>query len=383
MINTCDSTQEKQTGCQGKASHLSPISIDSGTGQTFFPPDFGRSIAASSTPLTPSLEHGGTGMAPAQAGSGQSQLGRLFLFFGISVAIVMVSLEYSVEGYYFLRKLGRILSELDYIWMTKVSLASFILSLILWLCFSGVMRKSISKQNIHTTPVPLSGASSATFGQNVSQNARGTPTSRDFPCRRTFSGQGSEVWHDFRRYFVNLALLNNWTIDYKRRILLCSLRGQAEAFAYGLPENVQTDWELLMTQLEERFGSRYMKESYIADAKLRRKQKTESYREFGQALEDLYRKAYPNNLDFVKEQALTTFLDNCHDSVDFRLSVKRACPKTLLEAVTKAMQEECLRMTEKEKSHHKFQNVSGTTRRGKSRHRGEDQKNRSDESHLN
>ena len=34
-------------------------------------------------------------------------------------------------------------------------------------------------------------------------------TTRDFPCRRTFSGQGIDVWHDFRRYFENISQLNN------------------------------------------------------------------------------------------------------------------------------------------------------------------------------
>ena len=57
---------------------------------------------------------------------------------------------------------------------------------------------------------------------------------------------------------------------------------------------------------------------------------------FGQAVEDLYRKAYPNNMDILKEQAMITFLDNCHESVDFRLAVKRTSPKTIQETVTNA-----------------------------------------------
>lgn len=43
---------------------------------------------------------------------------------------------------------------------------------------------------------------------------------------------------------------------------------------------------------------------------------------------------------------MKTFLDNCSASEKFRLAVKRTRPKTLDDAVTAAMQEECIRSTE-------------------------------------
>ena len=130
-----------------------------------------------------------------------------------------------------------------------------------------------------------------------------------------------------------------------------------EAFVYGLPTSEQSDLELLLVRLGECFGPTNMKDSFIADAKLRRKSKDESYCEFGQLVEDLYRKAYPNNLDIVKEQSLQTFLDNCHESTDFCLTIKRTDPKTIQEAITSAMKEECLRMTENEKPQRSFQQI--------------------------
>ena len=175
-------------------------------------------------------------------------------------------------------------------------------------------------------------------------------THRDFQCRRTFSGTGNETWHDFKKYFGNLAVLNNWSKEQSRRTLLCSLRGQAETLAYGLPVNIQNDCDALFSRMEQRFGILNMEASYIADARLRRKEKEESYREFSQAIEDLYRKAYPDNTEIVEEQAMITFLDNCHDSTDFRLAVKRTRPETLHDAVTAAVLEESLRLTERERS---------------------------------
>lgn len=88
-----------------------------------------------------------------------------------------------------------------------------------------------------------------------------------------------------------------------------------------------------------------LKESYIAEAKLRRKQDKETFRDFGQAIQDLYRRAYPENREYVLESSMKTFLDNCSASEEFRLAVERTRPKTLDDAVTAAMQEECIRST--------------------------------------
>ena len=98
-----------------------------------------------------------------------------------------------------------------------------------------------------------------------------------------------------------------------------------------MPLCEQNDLNLLLARLEERFGPANMEDSFIAEAKLRKKRKDETYR-----------KAYPNNLDIVKEQSLITFSDNCHESTGFRLAVKRTDPKTIQGAITSAVKEECL-----------------------------------------
>ncbi|XP_062616013.1 uncharacterized protein LOC134277706 [Saccostrea cucullata] len=164
--------------------------------------------------------------------------------------------------------------------------------------------------------------------------------------KRTFKGEGTEVWSEFVRYFENIAALNNWSIDMRRRVLITTFRGQAEAFAYGLPDNIIGNYNQLKLQMDNRFGHTAMKESYIVEAKMRKKLQTESFRDFGQAIADLYRRAHPGNRDYVEEASLKTFMDNCNHDDDFRLAVKRTRPKSLQEAVTAAMQEECIRMTE-------------------------------------
>ena len=139
-------------------------------------------------------------------------------------------------------------------------------------------------------------------------------------------------------------------MEQRRCELLTTLRGQAETYAYGLPESILHDYGSLSRALNERFGHTALKESYLAEAKLRKKKDSESFRDFGQAIEDLYRRAHPGNREFVEENSLKTFLDNCSPYEDFRLAVKRTRPKKIQEAITSAMQEECIRVGESESS---------------------------------
>ena len=119
------------------------------------------------------------------------------------------------------------------------------------------------------------------------------------PLKRTFKGDGTVIWSEFIRYFENIANLNQWPEQRMRRILLTALRDQAEAYAYGLPETILQDYNSLKNALNQRFGHTALKDSYIAEAKLRRKRDNETFRDFGQAIEDLYRRAYPDNREYM------------------------------------------------------------------------------------
>ena len=198
----------------------------------------------------------------------------------------------------------------------------------------------------HNVPTPntLSPKRRATFSpERTFQNA---DHSHQLTIKRTFKGDGADIWTEFIRYFENVADLNGWEDDRKRKVLFTVLRGQAETYAYGLPESDRANWERLKAAMDDRFGHKAMKESYVAEAKLRHKKTSESFRDFGQAIQDLYRRAYPENREYVQESSMKTFMDNCSEIEDFRLAVKRTRPKTLEEAVTAAMQEECIRITE-------------------------------------
>ena len=237
--------------------------------------------------------------------------------------------------------------------LVMLILTCVVLLTILWRFYSNQGQTTVdSRQPVTSTtrrPIHPNPASPADFTYLPPGAPIGNSVS--ISIKRTFKGDGSVIWSEFIRYFENVANLNQWPEQRTRRILLTTLRDQAEAYAYGLPETILQDYRALKNALNERFGHTALKESYIAEAKLRRKQVKETFRDFGQAIQDLFRRAYPENREYVIESSLKTFLDNCSDSDDFRLAVKRTRPKTLDEAVTAAMQEECIRSTETKKGH--------------------------------
>ncbi|CAC5356001.1 unnamed protein product [Mytilus coruscus] len=65
---------------------------------------------------------------------------------------------------------------------------------------------------------------------------RNVPPSNEYPVRRTFSGARNDVWNEFIQCFENISELNVWNNEKSRRVLLSTLRGQAEAYAYEMPE---------------------------------------------------------------------------------------------------------------------------------------------------
>ncbi|VDI65793.1 Hypothetical predicted protein [Mytilus galloprovincialis] len=113
-------------------------------------------------------------------------------------------------------------------------------------------------------------------------------------AKRTFDGTTQDVWSDFLRYYENIATLNGWSDERKRM------------------------------KMELRFGHSNMKESYLVEAKLRKRKSGETFRDLGQSIEDLYRRAYPASPDTVQENSIKTFLDACGESEEFRLSVRRS-----------------------------------------------------------
>jgi hypothetical protein len=56
--------------------------------------------------------------------------------------------------------------------------------------------------------------------------------------------------------------------------------------------------------VNQQFGHTALKDRYIVEAILRRKRDNDTFRDFGQAIDDLYRRDYPDNRDYVSESSM-------------------------------------------------------------------------------
>ncbi|VDI02626.1 Hypothetical predicted protein [Mytilus galloprovincialis] len=87
-----------------------------------------------------------------------------------------------------------------------------------------------------------------------------------------------------------------------------------------MPVIIQRDHNRLEGKMEERFGHTVMKERHVTEAKLRKRKPEESLRDFGQAIEDLFRRAYPGILRLYRRTLLTRSLTKLERRTSLRIS---------------------------------------------------------------
>ena len=116
-------------------------------------------------------------------------------------------------------------------------------------------RLRYKKNVLPETPVSRTGITYSSPEVSVQKQER----PHQITVKRTFSGDGTDIWSEFIRYFENIAELNEWESDRKRKVLFTVLRGQAETYTYGLSDRERNDWESLITALDARFGHKAMK----------------------------------------------------------------------------------------------------------------------------
>ncbi len=146
---------------------------------------------------------------------------------------------------------------------------------------------------------------------------------------------GTEPWGDFQSHFDLTAITAGWGEEEQRVRLILTLRTTAAGYMGGIPEEDKDTLKKVVDLLTERFGPHKEKEIYIAEAQFRRKRKDENYRELGQAIEELLRKAYPGCPSAVSSLGLRYFKENCGvGAIQEYIALKN--PQTVTEAATVA-----------------------------------------------
>ena len=180
---------------------------------------------------------------------------------------------------------------------------------------------------------------------------------------------GLSTWKDFYIHFELIAETVGWSIEEKRLRMILQLRTKADAFLNGIPEDKKKTYQEVVDLLKDRFGPHKERQIYMAEAESRRMKKGENFREFGQAIEELLRKAYPDDPKSVEHFAVQFFRANCGNGA-IQEHIAIAKPEDVTAAITaaqywqdvmKPIQEKAKEEAKKEGKSHKPGSVKALT----------------------
>ena len=155
----------------------------------------------------------------------------------------------------------------------------------------------------------------------------------------SFPGEGN--FDEWIAHFETVATLNGWTGAEKLNWMIVRLTGRAQTAFRRFPPETQESYEDAVKALRERFDPPARKDLYAAELQARRKEKSESWGDFGDAIKTLVDRAFPSLEPAAKEViALNHYLSHVgNPQVEF--AVKQHRPKSLVEAVSCTIEAEC------------------------------------------
>ena len=146
-----------------------------------------------------------------------------------------------------------------------------------------------------------------------------------------FSGDGN--FDEWISHFESVSAVNGWTEDENLLWIRVRLTGKAHVAHAQLPHETQQTYAAVKDALRERFEPESKRELYKVQFENRRKQKEESWADFGDDLMALVNKAFPRLQEEAREQlAISKYMDQLRDP-QISFGVKQRRPVKLREAV--------------------------------------------------
>ena len=155
----------------------------------------------------------------------------------------------------------------------------------------------------------------------------------------TFQGEGDNQWKNWEEYLMHYNVVSDWNAwnEVERTdSLLMSLKGDAAALIFGLPDFRQMAFDDLAEILAERFGAN----AHVTyDRKMlrdRQKEKNESWAHMGQEIHKLAKRVYITSPEIAEREAKDCFIRALPERL--RIAIITANPPTLRECIIKVEQ---------------------------------------------
>ena len=163
-----------------------------------------------------------------------------------------------------------------------------------------------------------------------------------------FDGQKIE-WPDYHKHFETVANWNGWSLREMAMQLVMSLQGEALMALGDLPDEIQTDYRALVSELTRRFNPAERETAYRVEFRNRYRRSNETAMQFGYALKRLANKAFPSMTLSAQEQWVMDQFVAGLSNHDLRKHVQFGHPKSLNEAISLAIEYEAFDSSSKDK----------------------------------
>lgn len=186
---------------------------------------------------------------------------------------------------------------------------------------------------------PASSGASAALSQN-----------RPIVMPESFAALDNEEWDSWISHFEDCSVLNEWNDERKAQFLAVRMRGAALLNLQSLPTGVRGNYIDLKRALREKFVPKERIELHKAEFRARHRERDEKLSDLASSLRRLVSRAYPEAVAELQDSlSKDQFIDALEDR-EIRMKLRESSPKTLDEAVSRALQIEAMYEAESRRS---------------------------------
>ena len=145
-------------------------------------------------------------------------------------------------------------------------------------------------------------------------------------------------WRDFLGIFEMAARWNEWTEAQKAQQLAMSMTGSAQKYVLRLPAATVDSYTELIAAITRRYDPEEREVATLADFQNRKRQDKESVEDFGQALQSLAGKAFPDTDEKALERMVVFQFTAGMGEEDLRKHIHFGRAKTMDKAISLAVE---------------------------------------------
>ena len=145
-------------------------------------------------------------------------------------------------------------------------------------------------------------------------------------------------WRDFLGVFEMAARWNEWTETQKAQQLAMSMSGSAQKYVLRLPESTLESYSELIAAITRRYDPEEREAATLADFQNRKRREKESVEDFGQALQSLAGKAFPDTAEKALERMVIFQFTSGMEEEDLRKHIHFGRAKTMDKAISLAVE---------------------------------------------